>query len=222
MIHNARIGTYSPHNGLSPNVLNVPAFWHGYPGIASSDNVATKTQRTQGSSIAAGTAIDYPRNLQVVITPTQSSAGISAGGKITVFGRDVYGSTISESFGTSAASNASGVSGAINFAKVDTISMLLSFHSDTSSAASAYAVLVGRGNKIGLPVSIRSTDAVFFVALGTSVKSTYSGATSSDNAWTVSTGDYFRNGVCAVASSASHLQIGYLNLGFRAPMSPVE
>lgn len=222
MIHNARVGTYSPHNGLSPNVLNVPAFWHGYPGIASSNNVITTTQRTQGSSAAAATALDYPRNLQVIITPTQSSAGISAGGKVTVFGRDMYGYTISESFGTSAASNASGVSGAINFAKVDTISMLLSFHSDTSSAASAYAVIIGRGNKIGLPISIRSTDAVFFVALGTSVKSTYSSDTSTNNMWTVYTGDYYRGGVAAVASSASHLQIGYLNLGFRAPMSPVE
>lgn len=223
MIVNRHVGTYSPHNGLSPNVLNVPAQYGVYAGIASSDNVVTKTQRTQGSSVAAGTQLDYPRNLQVIITPTQSSAGISAGGKITVYGRDMYGYTMSETYGTSAASNATGVSGTLNFAKVDTVSMLLSFHSDTSSAASAYAVLVGRGNKIGLPISIRSSDAVFDVALYTSKKLSYSGATSSDNAYTVCTGDYFRNGVIiAAVSSASLFQVGYLNLGFRAPMSPVE
>lgn len=222
MIVNRHIGTADPNNGLSPGVLNVPAYYYAYAGIASSNNVATKTQQTQGSSIAAGTQIDYPRNLQVIITPTQSSAGISAGGVVSVWGQDALGQTRLETFGTSAASNASGVSGSVNFASVQTISMLLSFHSDTSSAASAYAVLIGRGNKIGLPVSIRSTNAVFDVGLYTLKKLTSSGANSTNNEYTVCTGDYWKNGVCAVASSASLFQVGYLNLGFRAVPSIVE
>lgn len=222
-IANRNILTNDPHNGLSPGVLNVPAFYNVYAGLASSDNVATKTQRTQGSSVAAGTQIDYPRNLQVIITPTDSSAGISAGGGVTVWGRDAFGYTRSESYaGTKAASNASGVSGTVNFASIATISMLLSFHSDTSSAASAYALVMGRGNKIGLPVDLVSSDAVFKVALYTSQKLTSSSDDSTNNAYTVCTGEYWKNGVVVAAvSSASLLQVGYLNLGFRAPYSPV-
>lgn len=221
-IVNRHILTADPHNGLSPNVLCVPAQYQIYAGIASSNNVIDKTQQTAGSSVTAQTLMDYPRNLQVVITPTVSSAGLTAGG-VTVYGRDAYGVTRSEVFGTGAASTAAGSSGSVNFAHVDTVSMKLSIHSDTSSAASAYAVQIGRGNRIGMPVSLRSSNAIFDVALYTSKKLTYAGATSSDNAYTVVTGDYWRNGVIVAAvSSASLLNVGYLNLGFRALASPVE
>lgn len=222
-IVNRHILTADPHNGLSPGVLNVPAQYQIYAGIASSNNVVDKTQQTAGSSLTAQTQLDYPRNLQVVITPTASSAGISAGGVVSVYGRDAFGVTRLETFGTGAASNASGLSGSVNFAYVDTVSMKLSFHSDTSSAASNYAVQIGRGNRIGLPVSLRSSNAILDVALYTSKKLTYAGATSSDNAYTVVTGDYWKNGVIVAAvSSASLLNIGYLNLGFRAVASPVD
>lgn len=220
-IVNRHIAQHPPHYGLSPFVVNIPQVWVGHPGIASSNNVATKTQQTGGSSIAAGTAIDYPRNVVVYITPSASSAGVSGGG-VTIYGKDAYGSTRSETFNSLAASSSVGQSGSVNFAKIDTISMKLTFHVSTSSAASDYAVVVGRGNKLGLPVSLRSSDAVFDVHLGTLGYSTYSGATSSDNQYTVVTGDYWNNGVQISNgySSASLAQIAYNNLGYRAPVFP--
>jgi hypothetical protein len=140
-----------------------------------------------------------------------------------VWGQDAYGVARTETFGTSAASNATGVSGSVNFASIAGVSMLLSFHSDTSSAASAYGVLVGRGNKIGLPVYLRSSNAIVDVGLYTSKMLSSSGANSTNNAFTVSTGPYWNNGIMVAAvSSASLFQVGYLNLGFRAAPSDVE
>lgn len=221
MIVNHHIGTNDPHNGLSPNVLNVPLQYQGYPRVAHTSGIASKTQRTQGSSIAAGTQIDYPRNVQVVMAPTNSSGGYTGGG-VTIYGRDFMDVTRSEAFGTGIKSHASGLTGSINFAKIDTISMLLSFHSDTSSAASDFSVYVGQGGKIGLPVRINSTNAVYAVNLYTLQYSTYSSDTSSNNQWTVHTGDYWYNGVSiAAVSTASVLEIGYLALGHRAIFSPV-
>lgn len=218
-IVNRHVLTSPPHNGLSPNVINIPAQWVGYPKASASGAVVTKTQQTAGSSVAVGTQVDYPRNLNVVITPTASSAGVTGGG-ITVWGLDLFGSTRSETFNSLAATVAAGQNGSINFRQVDTVSMKLSFLAATSSAASAFAVVVGIGQKIGLPVSLASTDAVFEVIQGTSRMSTYSGATSSNNQWTVVTGDYHVNGVSqsAALNSGSHMQIGYKNLGWMAPV----
>jgi hypothetical protein len=221
MIVNGHIATQDPYNGLGPHVLNVPAQWVGYPKVSASGGVVTKTQRTQGSSVAAGTQPDFARNLNVVITPTQSSGGVTGGG-ITVYGKDVFGSTRSETFGSLAMTSAVGLSGSINFAHIDTVSMLLSFHSDTSSAASDVAVVVGVGPKLGLPVSLASSDAVFGVRLGATGAplSTYSGATSTNNQWSVTTGAYFCNGVAVSGgfSSASLAVINYNVMGWRAPV----
>jgi len=219
MIVNRHIATVPPYNGLAPGVVNIPAQWVGYPKASASNVVVTKTQQTAGSSVAAGTQVDYPRNLNVVITPTASSAAITGGG-VTVYGRDLYGSTRSETFNSLAASSSVGQLGSINFKFVDTVSMKLSFLAGSSSAASDFAVVVGVGQQIGLPVSLQSSDAVFEVIQGTSRMSTYSGATSSNNQWTVVTGDYYCNGIkiSAVHNSASLLEIGYKNLGWMAPV----
>lgn len=225
MIVNRHVATAEPHNGLSPGVLNVPCQYVVNAMVAHTSGVASKTQQTAGSSIVAGTQIDTPRNVMVVMAPTQSSGGITGGG-VTVYGRDMYDVARSETFGTGIKSHATGLTGSINFAKVDTISMKLSFHSDTSTAASAFSVYIGLGSKLGLPVSIRSSNAVFAVRHYTSQMITFSHSDSTtNNQWTVSTGDYWNNGlfVSGGVSSASLLQVGYVNLGFRpgAP-SPVE
>lgn len=217
-IVNRHIATNDPYVGLGPNVLNVPMLWAGYPAAAASNNVASKTQRTQGSSMAPGTQIDYPRNVVVYITPSVSSAGVTGGG-VTVFGRDAYGSYRSETFNSLAATSSVGQSGSVNFAKVDTVSMLLSIHSDTSSAASAYAVYVGGGNKLGLPVALYSTNAVLQIHQGTTEQLVYSGSAhssaSSNNQWTVVTGDYWVGGVklSNAHNSGSLLHIRYMANG---------
>ena len=213
-IVNRHIETHSPYMGLGPGVLHVPMYWYGYPKAAASNNVATKTQHTTGSSIAAGTALDYPRNVVVYITPSASSAGVTGGG-VTIYGRDLYGSTRSETFNSLAATSSVGQTGSVNFAVIDTISMKLSFLPATASAASDFGVFVGAGLKLGLPVSIRETNAVFEVVQGTAHQWQYTGATSSNNEWTVVTGDYWNGGIklSSALNSGSLHAIGYMGCG---------
>ena len=208
------IQTVDGYYGLSPSVLNVPGFFAGFVKASASAAVVTKTQQTAGSSVAAGTQPDYARNLNVVITPTASSAGVTGGG-VTVYGKDVFGSTRSETFNSLAASAAAGQSGSVNFLSIDTVSMKLSFLAATSSAASAFAVVVGVGPQVGLPVQMRDTSGVFAVHLGTAAQRTSSGASSSNNLYTVTPGDYWNGGVklSNALNSGSLLQIGYMNAG---------
>lgn len=214
------IQTVDGYYGLSPHVLNVPAQFVGFVKASASGAIVTKTQQTAGSSVAAGTQPDYARNLNVVITPTASSAGVTGGG-VTVWGRDIFGSTRSETFNSLAASAAAGQSGSVNFLSIQTVSMKLSFLSATSSAASAFAVVVGVGQQVGLPVQMRSTNGVFAVHLGTAAQRTSSGASSSNNQWTVIPGDYWNGGIklSNALNSGSLLQIGYYNMGaeFKRP-----
>jgi hypothetical protein len=228
MIVNRHIGTKDPYNGLSPNVLNIPAQWVGYPKAAALGVICTFTKAAAGGSSASATNIDYPRNVNVLISPTASASGVTGGG-VTIYGRDMYNSTRSESFaGTDAISASGGSAGSINFARVDTVSVKLSFYSssDTDYTASAtdFTVSVGVGSKIGLPVSIASTDAIFGVRIGaddaTTPLSTYSGATSTNNQWSASTGDYYINGfkVTNGFDSRSMVIVDYKMLGWRAPV----
>jgi len=214
------IATNPPYGGLSPKVLNVPAQWVGFPKASASAAIVTKTQQTAGSVVAAGTQPDYARNLNVVITPTASSAGVTGGG-VTAYGRDVLGSTRSETFGSLAISAAAGLLGAINFASIQSVSMLLSFLGASSSAASAFAVVVGVGPQIGLPIHVRSTNAIFGVHLGTAKQRTSAGASSSNNLYTAVTGDYYKGGLklSNALNSGSLLQVGYMNAG-HLPAAP--
>lgn len=210
--------TNVPNPGLSPYVLNVPAFWAGFPKASASGAIVTKTQQTAGSSVAAGTQPDYARNLNVVITPTASSVGVTGGG-VTAYGRDVFGSTRSETFNSLAISHAAGQNGSVNFASIDSVSMQLQYLSATSSAASAFAVVVGVGQKLGLPISIRETDAIYGIHQGTSRNSWWAATSvSSNNEWTAVKGDYWNGGVSMsnVYASGSLHQIHYLNRGMSA------
>lgn len=223
------IDTTPPYNGLAPGVLNVPGQWVGFPKASASNAVFTTGNQftsgvnSMGYSFAPGTNPDYPRNLAVKFVPNTASAGLYSAGTVVIYGKDLYGSTRSESFPiTGAVGSASAPTyGSVNFADVGTISVAgLVFHTASSSARSAASFYVGVGQKVGLPVSFFSTDGVFQVVQGTSRMSTYSGATSSNNQWTLATGDYYINGVSlsAVHNSASQLAVGYKNLGWMAPV----
>lgn len=217
-VHDRHIRTNPPYNGLSPTVLNLPQQWIGYPKVAASNAVVTKTQQTAGSSVAAGTQPDYARNLAVFITPTASSDGVTAGG-VSIYGKDAFGNARTETFaGSSAILGTAGQTGSVNFASIDTVSMKLSFLSASSSAASAFAVVVGVGNKLGLPVELRSSNGVIDVRRGTVQLLSSAGASSTDNQYTVVTGDYYLNGVQVSAgySSALLAQINYYAMGCAA------
>ena len=228
MIVNRHIATHDPYNGLAPGVLNIPAQWVGYPKAAAQGAIVTVSKASAGGSIAAGTNIDYPRNLNVLLSPTASSDGITGGG-VTVYGRDQYNSTRSEAFaGTDIVSGSAGSSGSVNFARIDTVSLAFEFFSssdtDYTARATDYTVSVGIGPKIGLPVSLASSDAVYQVRLGvddnTTPLSTYSGATSSNNQWSITTGDYYLNGIAVSGGfdSRSMAIVDYKMLGWRAPV----
>ncbi len=217
-VHDRHIRTNPPFNGLSPEVLNMPMQWVGAVKASLSGAIVTKTQQTAGSSVAAGTQPDYARNLNVVITPTASSVGVTGGG-VSIWGRDVFGNTRSETYNSLAISSAAGQDGVINFASIDTISMSLSFLAATSTAASAFAVHVGVGQKIGLPINIRSTNAVYALYLGTSKQRISYGASSTNNLFTVVTGDYYVNGISQsdVYASATPLRAEFFAMGAAIP-----
>jgi hypothetical protein len=217
-VHDRHIRTNPPYNGLSPTVLNLPHQWVGQPKLAATNAVVTKTQQIAGSSVAAGTQPDYARNLNVVITPTASSDGVTGGG-VTIYGKDHFGVTRSETWNSLAASSASGVYGAVNFQQVDTVSMKLVFLAATSSAASDFAVVVGVGPKIGLPVELRSSNGVIDVRRGTVRLLSSSGANSTNNQYTAVTGDYWQGGVQVSAgwSSALQAEVGYYAMGAAIP-----
>lgn len=222
------IDTTPPYHGLPPGVLNVPAHWAGFPKASASNavyttaNHFTATNNTINVSMAAGTQVDYPRNVVAKFVPNTASAGLYSAGTLLFYGRDLYGSTRSESFAITAMGTASAPDvGSVNFAQLDSISVAgLQFHTGSSSARSAVSFYAGVGQKIGLPVSFLSTDAVFRVVQGTSNMNTFSGATSSNNQWTAVTGDYYQGGVniSAAHNSQSLLQIEYKNLGWQAPV----
>jgi len=227
-IVNRHIDTTPPYNGLAPGVLNVPGQWVGFPKASASNavyttaNHFTATNNTNNVSIAAGTQPDYARNVVAKFVPNTASAGLYSAGTLVIYGKDLYGSTRSESFAITAMGTASAPNtGSVNFLNVDTISVAgLQFHTASSSARSAVSFYVGVGQKVGLPISLMSTNAVFQVVQGTSNMSTYSGATSTNNQYTAFTGDYYNGGlaISAVHNSASALAIGYKNLGWMAPV----
>ncbi len=230
MIVNRMIATQPDYNGLSPNVLNVPGQWVGFPKASASNavyttaNHFTATNNANNVSVAAGTQPDYARNVVVKFVPNTASAGLYSAGTLVIHGRDIYDSSRSESFAITAMGTASAPDkGSVNFAKIDSISVSgLRFHTASSSAASAVSFLVGVGQKIGLPIPLASTNAVFALVQGTVQQLQYGGTAStasSNNQWTVVTGDYYVGGISQsnVHNSASLLQIGYKNLGWMAP-----
>lgn len=230
MIVNRHIATIDPYNGLSPDVLNVPAQWVGFPKASASNavyttaNHFTATNNSIGVSMAPGTQPDYARNVVAKFVPNTASAGLYSAGTLVFHGRDVMGSSRSESFAITAMGSVSAPNaGSINFAKIDSISVTgLRFHTASSSARSDVSLIVGVGQKLGMPISFASTNAIFAVVQGTVQQLQYDGTAStasSNNQWTAVTGDYHIGGLSlsAAHNSASMLQVGYKNLGRQAP-----
>ncbi len=227
MIVNRHIATQSPYNGLSPNVLNVPAQWVGYPAASASNNVRTTANWLSSSanaiskSIAAGTQPQTPRPVQILLSPNTASSSVSlySSGSIILYGKDIKGSSASESYAISAFNSVSDpTQGTVNWASIQSISFHgVAFATDQSSAASAVSIYIGQAAKIGLPFNLLSSDGVLAVHIGSAGLSTWSGATSSDNGYTITTGDYRVNGIAAAWNVASLAVVDYVNLGFRAP-----
>lgn len=223
--------TSPPYNGLPPNVLNLPseivlsAKASVSNGVWTTQNYLTSAVNTMSYSVAPATQIDYARNVAVRISPNTASSGTAAGaglyaaGSIAFYGRDVFGSTRSEAFALTSLNQVTGtVLGSINFASLDSIYFTnVQFHTASSSARSDVSIYVGVGPKLGLPVLIRSSDAVYKAHIGTLQQLTSSGASSSNNQYAITTGEYHVNGISFTSAHATNtpVQIGYNNLGFR-------
>jgi len=194
--------------------------------------VQTTTWGNRSMSFATATAQDYPRAVVVALGGTASSASIT-GGALYVYGADVFGSTRSTSYAATALRSTGVVAAlSVNFAVINTLSAEFAIvthtkagtttsasdgASTTNSAGSAalqYTISVGQGQKLGvIPQSIRSSNAAVPLAwVGTAVQSTWSQtASTSNNQYTVVTGDYYLGGISfsSAYSSNSLLQIYY-------------
>lgn len=231
-IVNQHIETKPPYNGLSPNVLNVPAQYVAFPAVSASSGVystanhLTATNNLNNGTVAPGTQPNVARNIVVLLSPNTGSASLYSGGSIVVVGKDYFGSTRSEAFPVTALNAVSAPRlGSVNFASLDAISFRsVGLHTGSSSAASAVSVYVGYGQKIGLPINLILTNGVHAVHVGSAQFLTSAGASSSQNNYTVCTGAPHVNGVIVNGNlnAASAFQVGYVNLGSRMPVSPIR
>jgi hypothetical protein len=171
---------------VQPYHLNVVVAQHlGQPAASATDAVYSQDSAWSASSInssvAVGTQLDFPRNLQYLLTPNTGSAGLYSGGTIVVVGSDVLGNSISESVAvTDLNSGSDPIVGTVVFAKASTVSFSnVTIHTDSSSASNDMSVHVGDGNILGLGNSVLGTDAVPFAWIGTARQ---------DGSFTVQTG----------------------------------
>ena len=226
------IETNAPFYGLPSNALNAPAQYVNFAKASASNavhttaNFVTGTSNLYNTSFAPGTNVDVARNALAYLAPNTGSAGLYSAGTLVAFGKDIYGYTRSESFAVTALNSVSDpTKGVVNFASLDSLSVSgLIFHTASSSARSAVSMLWGVGQKLGLPVSLISSDGVFDVHFGTTPLLTSSGASSTNNQYVVVTGDYTVNGLSNTAAyaSGSLLQVGYMHLGYRAPFASMQ
>lgn len=223
MIVARHIGTQQPYNGLPPRVLNVPAQYVAQPAVSASAGVYTTanylTASQVNATVAPGTQMNEARNVVVLLSPNTGSASLYSAGSIVVYGKDYWGSTRSEAFAVTALNAVSAaLAGSVNFASLDSISFAsVRLHSGSSSAGSAVSAYVGYGQKVGLPSDIVSTNAVHAVHIGSACFLTSSGASSSANQYTISTGPYWNNGVIVNGNlnAASVMRVGYAAIGQR-------
>lgn len=180
--------------GLSPAVLNVLDKWVVSAKASAAAGVKTYASAfsaaTLNSTVAPGTQIDYARNLlyQISVVGGTDSTAIISGGTCVVIGTDIRGSSISESVAlTQMVSGTVPVEGSAMFASVATISWSnVSLHTGSSSNSSCVSASVGVGNIIGLPQSVKYTNAVPMAWIGTARQ---------DGSFTVKTGDFISAGV---------------------------
>lgn len=219
------INTKDPWIGLSPRVLNVPVQWQISAAASASASVFTTsnyfTLSAKAGSFAAGTQPDYPRNVVVRLTPSTGSSSLHSAGGVTIYGRDAFMSTRSESWAATALNTISaGIAGSVCFRQVDTISASLVLHTASSSAGANVSLHVGRGQVLNLPFEIKSQNAAYAVHLGTVEKFTYTHSDStSTNQWSLQTGPYYRAGIALTDAytSGSPVNVECKLIGFAAP-----
>jgi hypothetical protein len=197
--------------GLPPQVINTMYQFVASAGASASNNVYTRSDvlsaATVNSTVAPGTQPDYARNLVVKLTPNTGSSAYWSGGTIVALGSDFLGRSLSESWAITALRTlTAGSAGSYAFASVGTISFKsVSAATASSSDSGAFSMHVGAGQVLGFPASVRSSNAVQWAYIGTAKQSTVSAtASTSNNQWTVQTGDVGRAGISMSSAYASN------------------
>lgn len=163
--------------GLGPTVLNLclPMVL-GSHKVGASNAVVTTAPGTSSlnATKAVGTNIDFPRNLsyQMSITNGSASSAMVSQGTLVMNGFDAQGNALSESVGIKALAGAgtAGIIGTAIFGSLASNGVSFSqyqLHTGSSSASDSVSVYVGVGNIVGLPMAIRSTNAVPYAWIGT-------------------------------------------------------
>jgi hypothetical protein len=174
-----QVGTQNGYPGLGPGVLNVLVpLVLGQHVSADTNDIYSKASAFSGNSVnyssAAGTQIDFPRNLQYIINPnTASSATLVNAGTIVVIGSDIRGSALTETVAISDIASASDpFTGSKVFGKVSTVSVssfvpATSISSAFTDSSTAFSLNIGKGNIVGLPQSVKYTNAIAWAFIGT-------------------------------------------------------
>lgn len=148
----------------------------GQHKVSASNAVYTKDSLYSASSVnstaAPGTAVDFPRNVVVRLTPSTGSSGLYSGGSIVIVGSDIAGAAASEAFAVTALNTISqGIAGSVCFASIGTISHSnVTVHTASSSASNALSLHIGVGNIVALPNSASGTGAVAYAWIGTAAQ----------------------------------------------------
>lgn len=197
--------------GFAPGNVNTMYQFVASAGASASNNVYTRVSvlsaATVNSTVAPGTQPDYARNLVVRLTPNTGSSDYWSGGTINVIGSDFLGRSLSESWAITALRTlTAGSAGSYAFASVGTVSFRsVSAATASSSDSAAFSLHIGAGQVLGLPASVRSSNAVQWGYIGTAKQSTISAtASTSNNQWTLQTGDVGRAGISMSSAYASN------------------
>jgi hypothetical protein len=188
--------------GLHPSVLNVMnAAALGFYKASAIAGVFTKQtlSSTMNASSAVGTDVDFPRNAayQFVLTNGTASSAMISGGTFLLLGTDIRGSATTETINMAQlASSSLPQQGTVIWGSVGTVSFSnFSLHTSASTASNSVSFSVGVGNVVGMPQAVRSTNAVVNLFWGTSKMLTQSGASSTNNQYTVVTGPFGAAGI---------------------------
>lgn len=152
-----RIPDEEEHETLEAQTQGVISAFLGQPVVADTDRIVVSCDWATGAlSIAAQP--DCPRN----VTATLTDADNSCTGTLTIAGEDPDGQPITETMTPDGAGGGKTLTGTKMFAKITSVAIT----NAAGGTPSTDVVVVGVGNKIGLPVNITRSLAVVHVFLG--------------------------------------------------------
>lgn len=192
----------------------------GSAAVSAANVIYTKQTfaSTINATVATGTMPNVARNLiyNLVLTNSTASSAMISGGTVLVFGKDVRDQPVSESVNMASNALASLQSsvGSVLFGRVETISFSnFSLATASSSASNSVSFSIGVHQILALPFSVKRTDAIPHVWIGTTpqLSSVGIGAStgSSTHSYTVRTGPAGVAGISFSNALATNTPVWY-------------